>query len=63
MQNSDTVALTLDLIARQSVTPADNGCQQLMIQRLEAVGFRTEKMNFGCVETFWAVHGTEGPVL
>ena len=63
LQNSDTVALTLDLIARQSVTPADNGCQQLMMQRLEAAGFRTEKMDFGSVENFWAVHGTSGPVL
>ncbi|MBK6672018.1 MAG: succinyl-diaminopimelate desuccinylase [Proteobacteria bacterium] len=63
MQNSDTVALTLDLIARQSVTPTDGGCQQLMIQRLEAVGFRTEKLDFGSVENFWAAHGTEGPVL
>ena len=63
MQNSDTVALTLDLIARQSVTPTDGGCQQLMIQRLEAVGFRTEKLDFGSVENFWGAHGTEGPVL
>ena len=63
MQNSYTVALTLDLIARQSVTPADGGCQQLMMQRLESVGFRTEKMDFGSVENFWAVHGTDGPVL
>jgi succinyl-diaminopimelate desuccinylase len=63
LQNSDTVALTLDLIARQSVTPTDGGCQQLMIQRLEAVGFRTEKLDFGSVENFWAAHGTEGPVL
>jgi succinyl-diaminopimelate desuccinylase len=63
LQNSETVALTLDLIARQSVTPADNGCQQLMMQRLAGVGFRTEKMDFGSVENFWAVHGTDGPVL
>ncbi|MBK7114734.1 MAG: succinyl-diaminopimelate desuccinylase [Proteobacteria bacterium] len=63
MQNSDTVALTLDLIARQSVTPTDGGCQQLMIQRLEAVGFRTEKLDFGSVENFWGAHGTEGPML
>lgn len=63
LQNSETVQLTLDLIARQSVTPADNGCQQLMMQRLQAVGFRTEKMDFGSVENFWAVHGNDGPVL
>jgi succinyl-diaminopimelate desuccinylase len=63
LQNSDTVALTLDLIARQSVTPVDGGCQQLMMQRLADAGFRTEKMDFGSVENFWAVHGTGEPVL
>ena len=63
LQNSDTVALTLDLIGRQSVTPVDGGCQQLMMQRLAAVGFRTEKMDFGSVENFWATHGDSGPVL
>jgi succinyl-diaminopimelate desuccinylase len=63
LQNSDTVALTLDLIARQSVTPVDGGCQQLMMQRLADAGFRTEKMDFGSVENFWAARGSGAPVL
>jgi succinyl-diaminopimelate desuccinylase len=63
LQNSDTLNLTLDLIARQSVTPVDGGCQQLMIERLTAAGFRAEKIDFGSVENFWAVHGSAGPVL
>ncbi|HXS30245.1 MAG TPA: succinyl-diaminopimelate desuccinylase, partial [Steroidobacteraceae bacterium] len=63
MQNSDTVALTVDLISRQSVTPEDGGCQQLMMQRLAAVGFQTERMDFGSVQNFWASHGSTGPVL
>ncbi len=63
MQNSDTLRLTQDLIARPSVTPADLGCQQLMMQRLASVGFRNEPLNYGSVENFWSVHGSGGPVL
>jgi succinyl-diaminopimelate desuccinylase len=63
LQNSDTLDLTMDLIGRQSVTPVDGGCQQLMIERLAAAGFSIEKMDFGSVENFWATHGSDGPVL
>jgi succinyl-diaminopimelate desuccinylase len=63
LQNSDTLQLTQDLIARPSVTPADHGCQQLMMDRLAAAGFRNETLNFGSVENFWATHGSGAPVL
>ena len=62
-QHSDTVALAIDLISRQSVTPEDAGCQEVMIKRLEAIGFKIERMRFGEVENFWARRGSEGPVL
>ena len=41
---SDTLALTLDLMARNSVTPADGGCQQVMMERLAAAGFAVERV-------------------
>jgi succinyl-diaminopimelate desuccinylase len=63
LQNSDTLALTENLISRASVTPSDLGCQTLMMERLAAAGFRNEAMNFGGVENFWATRGTGGPVL
>jgi succinyl-diaminopimelate desuccinylase len=63
LQNSDTLALTQDLISRQSVTPADGGCQQLMAERLTAAGFSVEKLDFGNVENFWARRGSGSPVL
>lgn len=63
LQKFDTLELTRELIARASVTPVDGGCQQLMIDRLTAAGFRIEKLDFGNVENFWAAHGTSGPVL
>lgn len=62
-QQSATIALTQDLIRRRSVTPEDCGCQQVMIDRLTAIGFRVEKLRFGDVDNFWAVRGTQGPTL
>jgi succinyl-diaminopimelate desuccinylase len=60
---SNTLQLTKQLISRQSVTPEDDGCQPLMIERLEAIGFKIELLRFGDVDNFWAVHGTEGPIF
>jgi len=60
---SQTIELTKALIARRSVTPADEGCQQLMIERLAAAGFAIEQLSFGGVENFWARRGAVGPVF
>ena len=60
---SATVDLTFDLISRNSVTPADQGCQDLMTRRLAAVGFEVEPLRFGSVDNFWATRGNGGPVL
>src|ERR1700730_1635558 len=60
---SQTIELTKALIARRSVTPADEGCQQLMIERLAAAGFAIEQLSFGGVENFWARRGGVGPVV
>jgi succinyl-diaminopimelate desuccinylase len=59
----DTLALTCDLMARASVSPEDGGCQELMGQRLGALGFRVESLRFGNVENFWARRGSEGPLF
>lgn len=63
MPVSPTIALTQDLIGRASVTPQDKGCQELMIARLEAIGFNIERMRFGEVDNFWARRGTQKPVF
>lgn len=60
---SPTLALTLDLIRCPSVTPVDANCQELMIQRLEKIGFIVERLRFGEVDNFWARRGTTAPVL
>ncbi len=46
------------LIARPSVTPDDAGCQRLIAQWLEPLGFRPEWMHFGEVENLWLRRGT-----
>ena len=61
--NSPTLALTMDLVSRPSVTPLDHGCQELMLARLEACGFSVERLKFDDVDNFWAVHGSDGPIF
>ena len=60
---SPTLELACDLIRRPSVTPLDEGCQALMMQRLQAAGFELEPMRIEEVDNFWAKHGGDGPVL
>jgi succinyl-diaminopimelate desuccinylase len=60
---STTLELTQNLIARNSVTPADAGCQQVMCERLAAAGFQIEALRYGNVENFWARRGRDGPVF
>ncbi len=60
---SQTIELTQELIARRSLTPADEGCQALMARRLEAAGFSIETLRYGNVENLWARRGEAGPVF
>jgi succinyl-diaminopimelate desuccinylase len=63
MAASETLKLTQELIARPSVSPADGGCQAIMIERLQALQFSVESLRFGPVDNFWAKHGSGGPVF
>ena len=60
---SATLELAKSLISRASVTPDDNGCQALMIDRLKKIGFTIYPLKFGDVDNFWAVHGNNGPIF
>ncbi len=60
---SATIDLAMDLIRRRSVTPQDCGCQDLMIERLQALGFVVERLRFGDVDNFWARKGRVAPLL
>jgi succinyl-diaminopimelate desuccinylase len=58
-----TLDLCCELIRRPSVTPDDCGCQALMMERLQALGFSCTALPFGEVENFWAERGSGGPIL
>jgi succinyl-diaminopimelate desuccinylase len=60
---SAVLELTLDLIARRSVTPDDAGCQASIAVRLERAGFSVQRLRYGEVDNLWATHGTGGATL
>ena len=68
---SAALDLTEALIACKSVTPADGGCQELIAQRLQAIGFHTESVVSGPddfrVTNLWAIKkgqlGDQGKVF
>ena len=61
--NTATLNLASDLIARKSVTPDDAGCQDLLIERLAAIGFDCETLGFDDVTNLWARRGKDAPLL
>jgi succinyl-diaminopimelate desuccinylase len=60
---SPTLALTEDLLRRPSVSPEDHGCLDVIAQRLEALGFRNERLQYGPVDNLWATRGQGRPLL
>ena len=60
---SKTLELAQQLIARRSITPDDLGCQELMLSRLEPLGFKIERMHVNGVDNFYARRGSSGPFL
>ncbi|MFT6711562.1 MAG: succinyl-diaminopimelate desuccinylase [Arenicella sp.] len=66
-QPNPTLELTKRLISAQSITPNDAGCQAIMIERLAALDFNIERLDFaddnGNVLNFWARRGQASPVL
>ena len=58
-----TLRLLRELVKRQSVTPEDAGCQELIAARLATAGFECEHMRFGTVDNLWARYGDREPLL
>lgn len=61
--NNETLELARALIRRKSVTPADEGCQQLIVERLAPLGFVPEVVESGGVTNLWIRHGTGKPLV
>ena len=60
---SDVLELAIALCRRESITPDDAGCQDVIAQRLRAAGFAVESLRYGAVDNLWATHGDGSPVV
>ncbi|MFU8833110.1 MAG: succinyl-diaminopimelate desuccinylase [Wenzhouxiangella sp.] len=60
---SEVLDLTKNLLSRASVTPEDAGCQELIAERLRAVGMEVESIEVGEVTNLFAWHGEGRPHL
>lgn len=60
---STALDLAKELINRKSVSPDDNGCQQVLAQRLEKLGFNIQWLPYEDVTNMWATIGDQGPLL
>lgn len=63
LNTSEVVQLAINLISKKSVTPLDEGCQDLMARRLENIGFVNESMVFEDTTNMWARRGHTAPVF
>lgn len=60
---SNTLNLAQSLISLPSITPNDLGCQKIISDYLEPLGFNIENLKFGEVDNLWARLGNEGPLF
>lgn len=60
---SAVLELAKSLIQCASITPNDAGCQDLLAERLAALGFRVEPMNTHGVHNLYARRGSASPLL
>ncbi|WGE87097.1 succinyl-diaminopimelate desuccinylase [Actinobacillus equuli subsp. haemolyticus] len=60
---NNIINLAQDLIRRPSISPADQGCQQVIADRLQQLGFTLEWLPFGDTLNLWAKHGSGHPVI
>ena len=60
---SETLALLKNLISRESVTPLDAGCQDVLVDRLIKLNFKEERLNFEDTQNIWLKRGNAKPLL
>ena len=59
----DTLRLSCELIRRPPITPDDEGCQKLIADRLETIGFTSHHLRFEDVDNLWTSHGSGAPLF
>lgn len=60
---TQTLDLLKDLIRRESVTPNDAGCQDLIASRLTPLGFHDERLDFNDTQNIYLKRGTHKPLF
>ncbi len=63
MTLSKTLELAIELLTEPSITPNDSGCQKIIADRLQPLGFNIETMNKGDVSNLYARRGQGEPYL
>jgi len=58
-----TLELAKQLISRQSLTPLDEGCLDMINERLAPLNFNPEKMRHGEVDNLYTRRGNTAPVI
>ncbi len=60
---SRSVDLALDLIKRQSVSPEDAGCMEVVAKHLKPYDFKVEWLNFNDTKNIWLRRGDQTPLF
>ncbi|MGR9087707.1 MAG: succinyl-diaminopimelate desuccinylase [Gammaproteobacteria bacterium] len=60
---TETLSLLKDLIERESVTPNDAGCQDILAARLTPLGFVEERLDFADTRNIWLRRGQAKPMF
>lgn len=60
---NNTLALLMELIGRESVTPNDGGCQELLAEQLHSFNFSVEHLDFADTKNLWLRRGQQAPLL
>ncbi|MCM8594480.1 succinyl-diaminopimelate desuccinylase [Accumulibacter sp.] len=63
LASDPTLALAGQLVSRPSITPDDAGCQTIIAERLQAIGFVAERFDRGGVSNLWLRRGSGRPLL
>ena len=63
MKHSSVFELAVELMRRESVTPDDAGCQDLIAERLSAAGMQVDRIDVEDVRNLFISHGSGSPHL
>ena len=61
--NAEVLDFAKELLGRESITPDDGGCQELIAARLQCSGFTVENLPSGKVSNLWCRRGHDSPCL